>query len=108
MEIKNLVTKITSLDSTPLNKWEWFKLKVTEKAIAIGKLSVQQKRAQQNEIVTTINNLCSKVALSNKERVQLDALKSQLDSLFKEKAWGAFVHSRARWIEEGEKNSSYF
>lgn len=32
----------------------------------------------------------------------------QLDELHLEKASGAFVRSRAKWLEHGEKNSAYF
>lgn len=35
-------------------------------------------------------------------------LQSKLDHLYLERAQGAYIRSRAKWIEEGEKNSSYF
>ncbi len=99
---------MTTLDSSQLNKWEWFKFKVKEAAIKIGKYSSKQMRLKQREIVTSINILCSKAVLSSEEKAKLENLKNQLDNLFLDKARGAFVRSRACWIEEGEKNSSYF
>lgn len=107
-EVKNLIVEVTSLDSSPLNKWEWFKFKVKEAAIKIGKFSSNQLRVKQMEIVTNINTLCSKAVLSSEEKALLENLKNQLDNLYLDKARGAFIRSRARWIEEGEKNSSYF
>ncbi len=74
----------------------------------MGKYSSKQMRVKQKEIVTSINILCSKAVLSSEEKAQLENLKNQLDNLFLDKARGAFIRSRARWIEEGEKNSSYF
>ena len=35
-------------------------------------------------------------------------LQNRLDGIYLEKAKGAFVRSKAKWIEQGEKNSSYF
>ncbi len=107
-EVTNLLVEVTSLDSSPLNKWEWFKFKVKEAAIKIGKYSSKQMRLKQTEIVTSINIICSKAVLSSEEKAQLENLQNQLDNLFLDKARGAFVRSRARWIEEGENNSSSF
>ncbi len=84
-EVKNLIVEVTSLDSSPLNKWEWFKFKVKEAAIKIGKYSSKQMRLKQKEIVTSINMLCSKAALSSEEKAQLENIKNQLDNLFLDK-----------------------
>ena len=46
--------------------------------------------------------------LSVAEHVKLNSLQTELDDLYLEKAKGAYIRSRARWLEEGEKNSSYF
>ena len=32
----------------------------------------------------------------------------ELDDIYKEKAKGAFIRSRLKWFEEGERNSKYF
>lgn len=42
------------------------------------------------------------------EHVKLNNLQPQLDNIYMEKAKGASIHSRACWIEEEEKHSSYF
>ncbi len=70
-----LKVEVTSLDSSPLNKWEWFKFKVKEAAIKMGKYSSKQMRVKQKEIVTSINILCSKAVLSSEEKAQLENLK---------------------------------
>ncbi len=83
-EVKHLI-----VDSSPLNTWEWFKFKVKEAAIKMGKYSLPKQR----EIVTSINFLCSKAVLSNEEKAQLENLTNQLDHLFLDKARGAFIRS---------------
>lgn len=35
-------------------------------------------------------------------------LENQLDNLYEIKAKGAQIRSRARWLDEGEKNTAYF
>ena len=55
-----------------------------------------------------MNRLCQKTDLSLEEQVKWNNLQNQLDSFYLEKAKGAFICSRARWLEEAEKNTSYF
>lgn len=46
---------------------------------------------------------CSKVELNSQEKNKLMELQVKLDDLYLEKAQGAFIRSRAKWIEAGEK-----
>uniref|UniRef100_A0A3Q2ZQW8 exodeoxyribonuclease III n=1 Tax=Kryptolebias marmoratus TaxID=37003 RepID=A0A3Q2ZQW8_KRYMA len=107
-EILNLIKDISVMNMSPLNKWEWFKFNVRTAAIKTGKLVSKLRRQKQSQLISNINSLCSKSVLSSEELSELDVFKSQLDDLFLDKARGAFIRSRARWIEDGEKNSSYF
>lgn len=59
-------------------------------------------------MTSEINHLCLKAELSLDEQIKLNNLQTQLDNMYLEKAKGAFIRSRARWIEQGEKNTSYF
>lgn len=66
------------------------------------------RRQQQVVIISKMNLLCSHTHLNEEENTELHNLQLQLDDLYTVKAKGAFIRSRARWIENGEKNSSYF
>lgn len=81
--------------------------KSKESAIKIIKYVSKLKKQKHQLIIREINSLCHKVDLSVEEH-RLNCLQTELDNLYLEKANGAFIHSRARWLEEGEKNSSYF
>jgi len=46
--------------------------------------------------------------LTKEDEVELAKIQSKLDLIYLELAKGAFIRSRAKWLEEGEKNTSYF
>lgn len=46
--------------------------------------------------------------MDNKTKLQILSLQSKIDDLYTQKAKGAYVRSRARWIEKGEKSNHYF
>lgn len=46
--------------------------------------------------------------ISTEEKDELQSLQVQCDDKYREKANGAFWSSKARLIEQGEKNTSYF
>ena len=50
----------------------------------------------------------SKENITDEEKVEIKNISLQLDELYLDLAKGAFIRSRAKWLEEGEKNSSYF
>lgn len=50
----------------------------------------------------------SKADLNEEDKIELLTLQTKLDEIHLKRAKGAFVRSRAKWIEEGEKNTSYF
>ncbi len=45
--------------------------------------------------------------MDNETKLQILFLQSQIDDLYIQKAKGAYVRSRARWIEKGEKSNNY-
>ena len=55
-----------------------------------------------------LNVLMNKGNLSEEEETTMKKLKEEIDNMYIEMAKGAFVRSRAKWLEQGERNSSYF
>lgn len=60
------------------------------------------------EIIKEINCICNKSSLSENNKQKLILLQSSLDNIYITKAKGAYIRSRAKWIEEGERSSAYF
>lgn len=59
------------------------------------------------EIIKEINGICIKSYLSENDKQKLLLLQSSLDNIYVDKAKGAYIRSRAKWIEEGERSSAY-
>lgn len=51
---------------------------------------------------------CNKPNPTEDDRQKILNLQPKLDEIYSRKAQGAFIRSRAKWIEEGGKNSLYF
>ena len=50
-----------------------------------------------------ISQCCSKPDLTSEDKEKSLLLQSKLDDIFLKRAQGAFLRSRAKWMEEGEK-----
>lgn len=46
--------------------------------------------------------------MSSTDLLKLATLQNELDNIYEEKARGAFIRSRQKWMEAGEKNTKYF
>lgn len=59
-------------------------------------------------VIKDLMLLYRKLSWSKEDKDTINKLQSKLDEIYMNKARGAYVRSRARWIEEGEKNSAFF
>ena len=87
-------------------------IKVKVKEISI-KYATTKKLKRSNRIIETeyeINTLDKMIASQFNQNLvcKREKLFSELTDLYKADTDGAFVRSRAKWIEKGEKNSSFF
>ncbi len=89
-------------------KWEYLKYKVRQISISYGKLLSRNSKKKELEIIKEINGICIKSFLSENDKQKLLLLQSSLDNIYVDKAKGAYIRSRAKWIEEGERSSAYF
>lgn len=91
-----------------ISKWEYLKFKIREFSIVFSKKLIKEKREYEKKLICEITQCCNKSLLNNHDKDKVMELQSKLDNLYLERAQGAYIRSRAKWIEEGEKNSSYF
>lgn len=53
-------------------------------------------------------NALIKDKLSENEEIRIKKLKEEIDNMYIDMTKGAFIRSRAKWLEKGERNSSYY
>lgn len=107
--IKELITEIKAMtELTPCSKWEWLKFNVKKISIEEGKAIARMRKQFQDKTISRISSLNNLQQLNEENQLELNQLQIKLDHFYTEKAKGAFVRSRAKWIEDGEKNSNYF
>jgi len=108
--IKKIIEEIFN-DNTNCNfmqKWEYFKYMARCAAIKRSKELKFLRNQKESELFNRINILLTKSTVSSEEEVELKESQLKIDQMYKDLAKGAFIRSRAKWLEEGETNSSYF
>ncbi len=109
-KVKEILTEIENSDTIDYfyKKWEFAKFRIREMSFKFSKEMLKEKQKEETNLFQEISQYCSKVELNNEEKGKLMALQNKLDDLYFKKAQGAFIRLKAKWIEDGEKNSSYF
>lgn len=111
--VKTIIATINNITgdsqfTTYREKWEYLKYKVRQISISSGKLLSRNSRKKEFEIINEINSICNRPSLNEINKQKLILLQSSLDQIYVDKAKGAYIRSRAKWIEEGERSSAYF
>ena len=92
--------------------WEIIKLEIRTQTIPYCVMKKRQKEKTERDLNKKFTTLFEKVnsgARIEKETWQeFSQVKLQLDNLERERARGVIIRSKAQWVEEGEKNTSYF
>jgi len=111
-------TGIEELITTTLNKfkdkvsmvilWDYLKIKIKEFTLAYctGRAKANANRVETIE--KRMDIIDSKKEISKDEIRERAELKTELDSTYSERAIGYQIRSRVKWIEEGERSTSYF
>lgn len=108
-QVKDLANQMfTQSDFNHIQRWELFKFKVREVSIKRSKEIKKGNIARETQILDELNSLLNKTNLTEDDEVKINKLKDDIDKYYVELAKGAFIRSRCKWLEKGEKNSSYF
>lgn len=73
----------------------------------LGNYFTKIKLAELN-LIKEINIHCNKESPTDNDKQKLLTLQTKLDEIYLKKAGGAYIRSRAKWIEDGERSTAYF
>ncbi|KAJ8019198.1 hypothetical protein HOLleu_42370 [Holothuria leucospilota] len=106
--IQSEIDHRTSMD--PCSRWEFLKFKLREVSIKYSKEKARERRHKEKVLLLKISNLEQQLFMteSAETRSLLTAAQNGLISYLDYKLQGTIIRSRARWVEDGEKNSKYF
>ena len=111
-ETNNLIEeiKVETQGLDPHSRLEMCKIKIKENTINYSKKKSKRTKNQIRELESNLNDLEKKLSLNFDETLlkQKSHLKSELEIIATEKANGAHIRARAKYIEKGEKQTNYF
>ena len=93
--------------------WDYIKVKIKEYTVSYCTIK-SKSISVHNQIKELENTLdvidTSKANCINDSKIDSERklIKQKLDSLYEQRATGYYIRSRAKWIEEGERSTSYF
>ena len=91
--------------------WEYLKVKIKEFTISYCIRKSQSTKSEIKDLeekLDLIDKSNNTELCADKTSCERRKLKEKLDSLYENRATGYFIRSRARWVEEGERSTSYF
>ena len=108
-EIRNTVLEYGQVLSKQ-DLLELIKVKVKETSIRHSSLRNQFQKSKISQIEQDIENINKKLVYTNDQNLidRRKKLQTELNELYKEKTEAAYIRSRAKWIEQGEKNTAFF
>lgn len=110
-EVKSLMMEMKNHKETDsyCRKREYLKHMVRNPSIKFSKARCKQQKENEFQLVQQMNQYCRKSELSEEDKMKLASSQpNEFNQLFTQRAQGASIRSRAKWIEQGEKNWSYF
>uniref|UniRef100_W5LWT0 Uncharacterized protein n=1 Tax=Lepisosteus oculatus TaxID=7918 RepID=W5LWT0_LEPOC len=102
MEIKEIIQaywRRAQLTNSYSQNWKFIKYKIRKRS----KEAARSNKIKEEEVMKAICDLTDDSNTTQTDACKLFGLQAELDELYMEKAKEAFVRSRRRWLEEGEK-----
>ena len=89
-------------------KWEILKTRIKKKSLDSSKTQVTQDKLVISELTEIVNYYESSLPLDFEQSELLDKTKKDLEEKCMETIKGVMFRSKAKWYEEGERNTKYF
>ena len=92
-------------------RWDIIKMEIRSFTLQYSKRKARLEKDKEKELLVKINNLQKKLCASKydpKLLNELNVLKAKLEKISNQRIKGTILRSKARWYENGERNSKYF
>ena len=106
MEIQK--TLETTINKTPLERWELLKARIKKHTIEFAKNKVSEDKIIIGNLSEQVNEYESKLPLTQEQDSLLQKTKQDLEEKLLERVQGLIFRSKVRWQEGGELNTKYF
>ena len=95
-------------DRNPADRWEIIKARIKKTAAKFSREYASEEKNIICNLTEQVNNYESRFHLTEEEDKLLLHTKAELEEKVLERASGVMFRSKAKWYEEGEKNTKYF
>ena len=108
--IENELSHSNVVAFDPGIRWDFIKFKIRQASIKFSKQKARERNRKEKTILNRVASLEQSlyVCETAETRAQLREAQNELLVYYNYKLQGTIIRSRARWVEEGEKNSKYF
>jgi hypothetical protein len=83
-------------------------MNIRRESIKFSKKLARRKRAKEKELKAALAEAEEKMNINDNYKDIYFNLKEEYETFEKERARGSIIRSKARWVEEGERNTKYF
>ena len=97
-----------SSSKTPTQKWEIIKKRIKEATMRYSRMRGSESKLIIAQLSEIVDDYESRLPLNREEYDLLDKSKMELEEKIFERIKGVMFRSKAKWYEEGERNSKYF
>ena len=111
--IQNTVDEV-SIYVNKRQLWDFCKVRIKEESIKWSITRSKNLKNEKNEIEKELIAIEDQISNSSDNKIlqqlncQKENLRSRQNEMYTIEAEGAYIRARARWVEEGEKNTKYF
>ena len=98
----------SSMCKCPIERWEILKSRIKKKSIEFARNKTSEQSLIISQLSERVNELEANLPLNKTEDELLQETKNDLEEKLYDKVKGMIFRSKARWYEQGEKNTKYF
>jgi len=108
--INETVNDVNNRDLNPNVLWDFLKYYLRSETMKYSASISRKNKSREVQLIGKINELEGKYNTNPSDHLlnNIKECKTELESLYKIKADGCIIRSKANWIEHGERNSNYF